>query len=256
MKCCNDKLKGEIVGSVLVSFSLLMLFFALEVSPQSKMLDIEPLWVLIAFIPLIITMIFSGVIRGFKGLGVELEFSKTIEELNLNIPIELVLAGEGSSSLKDNQQVLKDLKEQGSLDKIKVIQFFIGNNYDPKLTFEYFRAFSNLEYIEILNKKKEFKGLFYFTEIFKKCKEYDDDDLRSIEKFIGNLENNSLKNDYRDKYIVDKIKKNDTVLDVYKQFNKSKSQVLPIIECNKMVGVVSRCQVNEQIARKAISVNI
>jgi len=248
----TNEVKKYLLLSLLLSLILLLGFFGIEKSNFKDILKLDHFWVLIAFLPLFITVMFSGIIKGFKGLGIELELSKTIEELNLNIPIELVLAGEGNSSIKDNQKVLEDLKEKGNLDQIKIIKFFLKkNNYTAELTCEYFKAFPNLEYIEIFNEKEDFQGLFYFSEIFKKCKECNEY-LELIEEFLQNLKNDSLKNYYSDKYIVEKVKKSDTILDVYKQFKKSSSQVLPVIECNKMVGVVSRCQVNEQIAKKAI----
>lgn len=275
MKNYNGKKKVEILDSVIISFVLLMIFFLLRISPCKDMLDIEPLWVLVAFIPLIITIIFSGIIKGFKGLGIELEFSKTIEELNLNIPLDTIKVSKGSCSLKGNQEDLKALLEEGKLEKIKVIQFILSKKgyYDSKLVSVYFESFINLEYIEIINEKKEFQGFFYFQRIFneysyckdlakiKKCIESlgnscEDKDLKEIEKFIESVEKNTLKETYGSEYIVEYVKKDNTLIEAYIKFDDlcdcENKKVLPLLECHKMIGLVSRCQINEQIAKKAI----
>jgi len=272
---------GQITNSLIFSFILLIIFFILQITPCKDMLDIEPLWVLVAFIPLIITILFSGIIKGFKGLGIELEFSKTIEELNLNIPLDTIKeVSRNSINLKGNQEDLKALLEEGTLEKIKVIQFILSKKdyYDPKLVSIYFESFINLEYIEIINEKKEFQGLFYFQRIFNQygyCRDLEKieeciknlgesnsqasceyKNLEEIEKFIESVEKNTLKETYGSEYIIEYVRKDNTLIESYRKFDdfcaSENKKVLPLLECHKMIGLVSRCQINEQIAKKAI----
>ena len=248
------------------------------------MLDIKPLWVLIAFVPLLITIIFSGVVKGFKGAGIELEFFKTIEELNLNIPIEMIQeVSKDGIGLKGNQEDLIALLEERKLEKIKVIQFILSKKdyYDSELVSIYFQSFINLEYIEIINEKKEFQGFFYFQRIFNGysyCKDLEQiekcirslgtqeieeycqiTNLEQIKKFIKSLEENSLKETYGDEYIIKYVRKDNTLIETYRKFDEFNGlcvdlnkQVLPVLKCNKLIGLVSRCQVNEEISKKAV----
>jgi uncharacterized integral membrane protein len=72
------------ITGIIVSVLLLVLFLLLQQN-DSKMLNLEIKWLVVASIPLILAILRSNVIQKFKGFGIELEtrLQESVGRINL-----------------------------------------------------------------------------------------------------------------------------------------------------------------------------
>jgi hypothetical protein len=171
----NNKIKLLLYTSI-ISIFLLVIFSVLKIY-HSSVLELESRWLIVASIPLLAGIIFSGQIRRFKGLGVELE-SNIITEVSpskkdlsgdkLNelplpekdepnkIPADYIYINHTSFLREEKQKefqtlthvqgvphydirVIVDSYYKGALERIKFVKYYLHKSYPEPIQIKYDR---------------------------------------------------------------------------------------------------------------------
>ena len=264
----STNVKDNLFYSFLISFILLILFFTLQISPCKEVLKIEPLWVLIAFLPLIVTILFSGLVKTFKGFGIELETNLSqLKIFNIMTKMESFSDVKSIPKPEIEKKLLSDLEDLPNkyIKERKRIQF-IENRieyYGCDAVLEYFKILTNLQYIEIVDSNNKFVGLLTVNQIYKKDKEdkEDKENLKRIKRFIEDLEEGKVLDYYE--VTTQKIKDTDNLLSTYKFFKNLKKSnrlfniALPIVDSEgRMIGTVTRCKVTDTISENIFKLTL
>jgi len=252
---------NKIIITGFISAGLLIIFFILQ-TLKSDILDLDVKWIIVSAIPLIIGLILSGIIKSFKGFGVELE-------INLSEKVELELIGKvecfpTTELTKQSIEYLLAMRDEEK-NKIERLQLVSGKRgyYDSYAISEYMRHLGNLKFIEIIDKNGKFlallgAGLFRFRHRFENTViDYDGDD-QEIRKLIQSIERENYTNTFKRDIITESIQMNDSLVIAYKKFQNTKftvglfrDQLLPVLDINdKMVGITSRIKLTEKIAQQ------
>jgi len=153
-------MKGKtniILVTSLISICLLSIFFTLQLI-NSDILNLDVKWIIVSASPVIIGLILSGIIKSFKGFGVELE-------LNLLEKLESGLIGKvecfpTTELTKQSTNFLFSMSEE-KRNSIERLQLISGkkNYYDYYALNEYFQNLHKLKYVEIIDDNGKFKAL-------------------------------------------------------------------------------------------------
>jgi len=253
----KDKQKILIISS-LISIGLLILFSVLHLL-NSKILSLDNKWLLVSGVPLLIGLFFSGLVKSFKGFGLELE-------TNLAEKVELELVGSVESYptpeiTKQSMQFLFDMppRQRNSIERL---QFVYGKRgyYDTFVVGEYINHLNSLRYIEIIDDVGKFKALIPAGKFRDRRNEGNIERVEDrIRLLIRSIENEKILENFKDA-ITETIKKTDTLLEAYKKFDKSSQgkllngdQILPVIDSNdKMIGLTRRIKLTDKIAEQVI----
>jgi len=253
----KERIKTLIIAS-LISIGLLILFTILNLL-DSKILSLDVKWIIVSGIPILIGLMFSGIIKSFKGFGVELE-------TNLSEKIETDMIGEvvnfpTPEITKQSMQFLYEMspKIKSSIERL---QFILGkkNYYDSFVINEYLRSLHNLKFIEIIDNNGRFIALLparRFTEERNHLQE--GQAQRNIQTLINSIESERIIENFSEA-ITDTIKKTDSLLEAYKKFKIAKQgklfygdHILPVIDSNdKMIGLTRKNKLTEKIVEQVI----
>lgn len=253
----TEKFKPLIVSCVISI--ILLLFFSIMQLCDSKILQLEIKWLIVSGIPILIGLLLSGVIKNFKGFGVELE-------TNLSEKVELELVGSVESYptpelTKQSMLFLHDMSPREK-SKIERLQFEYGKQdyYNTLVVGEYLTNLSRLRYIEIIDSDGKFLGLLP-AGIFKEKRGNIDLPLNptKIELLIRSIETRTIHENFKD-FITDCIKKDDTLLQAFRKFTLSDQgkriygdQILPVLDSNdRMIGLTIRSKLADKIAKQVI----
>ncbi|MDD4968404.1 MAG: hypothetical protein PHT07_03145 [Paludibacter sp.] len=249
-----------IVVTSLISLGLLIIFFALQLI-NSDVLDLDVKWIIVSASPVIIGLILSGIIKSFKGFGVELE-------LNL---LEKVESGSGligrvecfptTELTKQSTNVLFSMSEErrNSIERLQLISGKI-NYYDYYALNEYIQNLRRLKYIEFIDNNGRFQALLSVNSFRKNHSRLENNDnLEKIEALIQSVEREDYKDYYRS-IITETILLSDSLIVAYKKFQRTKNvvisfsdQILPVLDSNdKMIGITSRIKLTEKIAEQVV----
>ncbi len=159
-----------IIGIVLTSL-LLTIFLYLQ-GKESKMLNLEVKWLVVASIPLFIVILRSNVIQKFKGFGIELETRLQEPIGKINLAAINALADLPS----DEKQSIRYLENLSEDKRIQVQRLTLREGrreyYQATAIHEYIRQLPNLKYFEVLSNDEKFIALIPI-ELFK-TKDYID----------------------------------------------------------------------------------
>jgi hypothetical protein len=256
-----DRKLKIIIASILGSIILLITFSIMEIF-DSKILTLDIKWLIVSGIPILIGLFLSGMIKSFKGFGIELETSLS-EKLNF----ELVGTIESYPSLEITKQSMQYLFNMPQKQKLKIerLQFEYGKvgYYEPVVVKDYINALSRLRYIEIIDSEGRFFGLLPAGK-FRTDLKYDHSEMnvKNIELLIKSIERSNIQANFND-FITDSIKKNDSLLEAYKKFTLSGQgkhfngdQFLPVVDSNdKMIGYTTRNKLSNKISEQVLKAN-
>lgn len=245
---------NNILWSGIASTCLLILFFTLKLR-ESPILDLDFKWIAVAGVPLLIGLLYSGIIKNFKGFGIELEthFSNTVKEVEIIGKLETLDSPDIS---KESLEKLYPLSE-GEKNQIQRLKFEMGkkNYYNDTVISEYFKMLPNLKFVEIINTKGQFICLIPHYSFKNNQEELDKGQL---EKFISAIENGTVIEDFQQS-IVSHLTESDSISFAYKKIINSKKgnilddQFLPVIDSSsKMKGLVSKRNLEEKISRQVV----
>lgn len=253
----KEKLKILRVASFF-SIGLLAIFALMQIY-DSKILDLENKWLIVAGIPILIGLFLSGVIKSFKGFGIELEAN-----LSEKVDMELVGNVESYHTPKLTKQSMQFLFEMSNREKSKIerLQFEYGrkNYYDAFVVSEYFSNLNKLRYVEIIDKDGKFVCLIPAKQFTIEDNERNRQrKIENIEKLIKGIENENITDSFKS-FITDSIQKDDSLLKAYKKFNISNQgkqingdQILPVLDSNeRMVGLTRKFKLTNKIAEQVL----
>lgn len=237
-----------------ISMVLLIFFFILHYN-DAKILTLNDKWLLISGLPILIGLFISGVIKNFKGFGLELETNLS-EKVELNL-VEYIT---NFSTPKIEKGSINILDQMSDSDKIKIerIQFIYGKEdyYNSNDINDYFNKLEKLKFIEIIDENNKFIALLPIKQ-FKN----NNDNYEKIRKLILSIEQKKIYSDFNN-CVTDYINKNDTLIEAYKKFNQSKQgksygdQILPVInDESNMIGIAYRNLLSNKIIDKVIKVS-
>jgi hypothetical protein len=250
--------KKILLFASIASLSLLLILFIFQ-NYDSNILKLDIKWIIVAGVPMMVGILYSGIIKSFKGFGIELE-------TNLAEKIELSLIGTmdcypSPELSKETMGILYGLTlEQKS--KIERLQFVYGKRgyYESSAIIEYIRELKSLKFVEIINSEGRFIALLPINKFKREINQgFSDESDRRIELLIRSIGNESISDDFND-LITDTIKKDDSLLQAFKKFNNSKQgkshngdQILPVIDSNdKMIGLTRRNKLTNRIAEQVL----
>ncbi len=215
----NEKKHTVLIISSLIALGLLIIFSIMQLF-DSKVLALDNKWLIVSGIPILVGLFLSGVIKSFKGFGVELE-------TNLAEKIDLELVGKVESFptpeiTKQSMQFLIGMSPNQK-SKIERLQFEYGklDYYDSYVVKEYIANLTRLRYIEIIDNDGRFVGLLPVGQFKEdRAKENFDRIINNIKLLIRSIERKNIPDSFKN-FITDKIKKDDTLLEAFKKFNIS-----------------------------------
>lgn len=241
--------------SGLISFLLLLIFLIMQYY-DFKVLKLDVKWLIVSGLPILIGMFLSGIIKSFKGFGVELEANLS-EKIEINL-IRTVESYPSPEITKSSLGVLHDLPLKKKKE-IKRLQFIYGKKeyYDTNVINEYLRNLTELKYIEIIDDTGKFIALLPAKVI----KHNDNSIYEKLRLFIKSIENRNI-HYYFKEMITDTINKDDSLIQAYKKFKDSKQgklpygdQILPVIDNNfRMIGLTRRLKLADKISEQVVKV--
>lgn len=253
----KEKYKILIVSSI-IAIVFLIVFSIMQIC-DSKILQLDNKWLFVSGIPILIGLFLSGVIKSFKGFGVELETN-----LSEKVDLELVGTVESFPTPEITKQSMQFLFDMSASQKSKIerIQFEYGKRdyYDTYVVKKYITNLKRLRYIEIIDTDGKFLGLLPAGKFREdRRQENHERNINNIKLLIRSIERRNISDNFKD-FITDCIKKDDTLLKAFKKFNQSSQgkqlngdQVLPVIDSNdKMVGLTRRIKLTDKIAEQVI----
>lgn len=251
----NDK-KSKLIliigGSI--SVFLLVLFMALKAN-DFYFMELNTQWLLVAGIPLLLSLILGGYIKNFKGFGIELE-----ADLKSTLPsslVEPVIFTTIEAMRKGTINYLHNLSREKKL-KTKSLKFVSArpNYYDAPAVGEYLHDLIGLDYLEIVDRKGKFLYLLP-SSILRAGNQIDDESIRT---FIFALEKSRISETYLNA-LREGVPQSATLIEVYQKMlrffpgnaNNIQPHALPVLNnTGEMVGIVYKEQVERKILEDVI----
>jgi len=237
------------ITGIVVSVLLLALFLFLQQN-DSKMLNLEIKWLVVASIPLIIAILRSNIIQKFKGFGIELETRLQEPIGKINLAASNALADLPSDE-KQSIMYLQNLSENKRI-QIQRLTLREGRQeyYRPEAIREYLRKLPNLKYIEVLSSEGNFVALIP-VEVFR-VQEYPD--IERLDYLVKYLSEKETTNFLPHSIITDFISENENLTKALPIVRKSKYGLLPVIsDSGYLLGVVTTELIESKIADEVIA---
>lgn len=240
-----------IIG-IIVSVLLLVLFLYLQEN-DSKMLNLEIKWLVVASIPLIITILRSNIIQKFKGFGIELE-TRLQEPVG---KINLVAVNALKDIPSDEKQSIMYLQNMSETKRIQIQRLTLREGrqeyYRAEAIREYLRNLPNLKYIEVLSSEGKFVALIP-VEVFR-AQEYSDiEKIERLEILIKRLAEKESVNFLPHSIITDVVSENESLTKALPVVRKSKYGLLPVIsDDGNLLGIVTTELIESKIADEVIA---
>lgn len=252
------KINKKLVLITFVISFIVLIFLSILQAFYSKFLWLETKWIIVSGIPLLVGILYSGILKTFKGFGIELETNLS-EKIELNL-IGLVECFLSPDLPKDSRSVLSKLSMEQKF-KTERLQFKYKklHYYNAFAVLEYIKQLPNLKYIEVVDEEGRFIALIYASKFQESEQFHEDQIIQRIELLIKSIENGDISNNFFD-VITHTIKKDDTLLQALKRFNDSLQgktvdgdQKLPVVDSNdKMIGLTRKIKLTEKIADQVL----
>ncbi len=257
----------KILLSAVISIILLILFMFFKYY-DAKILSLENKWLIVSGIPLLIGLLYSGIIKEFDAFGIKVKTN-----LQEKIPNSLINETNYLPTPKITKQSLNILNSisREEKNKINVLQFIIGKKgyYETYAIKKYLEELTHISYFEFVDEDLNFKGVMksyrYPLKLRHTRIENNQEEKRKlneifenkIKKLIKEIENGSILK-HRE-IISNSISENNTILEGYEKFilNERKkdncNEELPIINSNnKMIGLLKRYDLSDRISKQIL----
>ena len=232
------------VGSMISIFLLVAFILLQQLFPSSLGLDVR--WVVVAAVPLILALITGGYIKGFKGYGLELEFTvqEPITFLDLRAREVLVSsAGIRKQTLEEFTLISRERKR-----KITRLQFVTRrrNYYDLEVIKQYLRELPNLEYFEVVSPGQKFLCLLP-ASLFR------EESLSDLNRFVYALEGSRITSVYANDAITFTIRDEQSIIDVLELLRRHGLEMAVVVDSREVVvGVVKTSDIERRITDEAL----
>lgn len=245
-----------LVASSIVSLLMLAIFLYLHSkNPQLLKLDIP--WIVISFLPFLISLFVGDYIHKIKGFGVELErkFNAPVNSISLTAADAIdKFPGSTKESLPDLHRVSAKQKRYARR---------LGFNYDKKGYYdteaiaEYIRSLPNIEYLEVKREDGKFVCLLPISLFMANpdCIVNADIYIDVIEKFRVSIDENNLLSVFSGSAIILAVTSSASLIDVLRTLRKNDSLVAGVVSTDgKLVGVITAPLVEKRIADEVLGV--
>lgn len=237
---------------IAIVFSVLMLALFLYLQKNdSKMLNLEIKWIVVASIPLILAILRSNVIQKFKGFGIELETRLQESPIGIvNLEAVKALANLPSDE-KQSILYLENLSKEKRMQTQRLtMREGRQNYYNPEAIRMYIKQLPNLKYFEILSSESKFVALIPI-ELFRTGEFIDSTKISNLIDHIAEKETlNFLPPDI----ISDTVLESENIIKVLPLVRKSKYGLLPVIsDSGNLIGVVTTDLIESKIADEVLA---
>lgn len=237
------------ITGIIVSVLLLALFLFLQQN-DSKMLNLEIKWLIVASVPLILAILRSNVIQKFKGFGIELETRLQESVGNINLVAMNALADLPSDE-KQSIMYLQNLPESRRI-QIQRLTFREGRQgyYQLEAMRAYIQGLPNLKFFEVLSSEGKFIALIP-VELFR-LREYID--MERLESFIRYVAEKETIKFSPQSIITEFVPESENLVKVLPVIRKSKYGILPVIsDSGNLLGVITIGLIESKIADEVLA---
>ena len=234
---------------MILSCILFVAFGALQ-QRQTRVLELEAHWILVAILPVLVALVVGGYIRSFKGLGFEIQAA-------LKAPVRSadVRVGDVLSDIPEDEKKCLEHLEQMSPEKVQSIRrlsFVSGRRgyYGPDGVQKYLEGLPNLEYLEVTDSNNEFICLLPKRALGLGTRPPGLPDPRPelIERFVRALENGNVPSEFPQSAITTKVTANQPVVEVLRTLRRESVEATAVVaENGQLQGVALARDLEHQI---------
>jgi len=246
--------KYDIIGiGIFISIIFFIILFLIR-HYHSDMLDVDAKWICVACAPVIIALILSGIIKNFKGFGIELEIEiRSLASLDRN----KIFAYYEPLPVKAKSGIDEIYNGRLGYNRSQVLSFTVGkyDYYDQYSIGTYFKRLPNIKYVLVVDNSGRFEGLLKREHIYV-GKHYNYDVYNS---FIKSLESGKLSEMYGINYMTKFLSVDSTILESVKLFKQVKNNhswhnELPVLnEDRKFIGLLKKDGIYEAVTDIIVS---
>lgn len=249
----DQKLKTILISGI-ISVIVLAVFMWLEYC-DSKLLELDTKWILLSGIPILVGLVYSGIIKTLKIFDIELEMNLG-EKLDPNL-IGKVTVFPSNEVTKSSMRFLFELPEDVKKN-VQRLRFILGkqNYYDEYVVQEYLKELRNLRFLEIIDSEGKFIGLIPAKSLKSRHDRDREFENQYLTKLIRSIETKTVIEAFNN-MITDTVTNEDSLVEAFSKINSSKQgkrigmndQILPVTNKEgEMVGLVSRNEVTKKIS--------
>jgi hypothetical protein len=227
---------------LLIAFLLIQHFF-----PSILQLDVK--WIVVAVIPLIVSLILGGYIRVIRGFGFELE--TRIEEPIVTIDLEARMALTSLPPVEKQRFRALERMSQNQKSRITRLRFLSGRRsyYSAMVVDQYMWQLPNLEYFEVLNPNGTFVCLIPI-HMFKLNEEIMREE---IDNFIIALEENLVLDEYRQDAITLSVRTDQRIIDVLETLRAHGTEIAVVLDAKRSaLGIIKTIDIERRIADEVL----
>jgi CBS domain-containing protein len=232
----------------LSSLAVLLIFLNLQ-AINSNLLALDVKWLLVASIPLLITLVRSNIIQKFKGFGIELEtrLQNPISSINLVAVAALLdLPGDAKQSVNYLERLSPNKRE--SIQRL-TFQIERSGYYDEGAIRFYLRELPNVSFFEVVDSSRKFLALLPVDQLVDR----NNPNEEVLRVFVKALEANYAQAVFSQIAITKTISESDNILDALQQVRKSKFGYLPVIsEDGYFLGIATKPILESKVADEVL----
>jgi hypothetical protein len=236
-------------GSIAVTVVLFALFLYLQ-RQESKLLELDTKWVVVALIPLIVAILKSNIIQRFQGFGFELEtrLEDPIGRISVVATDALVSIPEDEKASLEHLYSLDHAKREETR-RLTLVQGR-GSHYNEYAMRQYLEELPNLEHLEVRDENGQFVALLPIG-LFRN---QDSVDMRQVDKLLRAIENRSVSDDFGTSAITKSVRDEESLLTLLPKLRESRFGLLPVTSSNgQLLGIVTTEIVEKRIADAVIA---
>jgi hypothetical protein len=245
----KEREPSVVLAGAVVSVAIILLLLLIQFAEPS-ILDLPAHWILLAALPVLVSLFVGGYITKFSGFGMELEaaVNKPVEEMPLSMADDAIsLDGRGKSSVRSLNQLARSEKVN-----LKWLFFQEGSpgTYVLDAVGEYLEQLPNLEYLEIRRPSGEV-SCFLPTSVLR----HDDSNRQSenITRFLVSLEEGKVAQDYANQVIKLQISSDTSIVDPLKKMRLAGSPFAAVLSAEGSYrGVVLASDLETKVAEAVL----
>ena len=204
----------------------------------------------IAGIPLVLALIAGRFVRGFKGLGVELEMQLSSPVISNSTVIDIT--SQVSSATKQELQAVFALPQEKK-NSTNVLTFkprAIGY-YIPGDVREYLGALPNVQFFEVVDQALRLKFLIDIRDLRQRMLNWEDSTTNNLIKIIEGTA--QAETDLRNNIIYERIQTTNTLPQAFEKIKQANKDFLPVVDqAGKLFGLLYKNRVTEAIANEVV----
>lgn len=239
-----------------ISIFLNLLFFVSQ-SFDAPFLKLPVHWLVLALLPVILSLFIGGYINKFKGFGVELESAIKAPVTTLDLDLK---ASDAVANIPGDEKKSIMYLDNMSKEKAKTIRWLLFTTgkrdyYGAWTVKQYLERLPNLEFFEVRSKMGDII-CFVPVEAFQIDSQNENEkfDIERIEDFVAAINENKVPSEFSDVTITLKVQSNASLVDVLKKMRSENTKLAAVIsETGRYIGVVFAHDVESRIADSVLN---